>query len=175
MPTFQGSCCHDHDCGDEDCGTAYSLYRHVDTPRASTRVRFWECHPSKKGTTTHQRHLSTHALEQVTCLNEETPASCQRVFKPWEDRLNHAGAVLRSQEDDPELLLYVPFDGAVTLKAVCVIGGGDGRGPSSMRVRGSVASLGSVSWSDGVQTPPSAATAVPILSLPAALFLNFHS
>lgn len=68
-------------------------------------------------------------------MNEEVPGSCRGVFKPWHERLNHDGAVLRSQDDDPELLLYVPFDGSLTLKAICVIGGDNGSGPAKMRVR----------------------------------------
>lgn len=33
------------------------------------------------------------------------------------------GEILESHDDDPELLLHIPFDGAVKLKAVCVVGG----------------------------------------------------
>ena len=32
--------------------------------------------------------------------------------------------VLRSNEDDEELLIHVPFDGSVKLKAICLIGDG---------------------------------------------------
>lgn len=70
----------------------------------------------------------------MRCLNELEEGSCQAVFKPWHARLDSSGPNLRSQEDDPELLLYVPFDGAVSLKAICVIGGPDGRGPAKLRV-----------------------------------------
>ncbi|KFM26470.1 PITH domain-containing protein 1 [Auxenochlorella protothecoides] len=71
---------------------------------------------------------------RVRCLNELEEGSCQAVFKPWHARLDSSGPNLRSQEDDPELLLYVPFDGAVSLKAICVIGAPDGRGPAKLRV-----------------------------------------
>ena len=40
---------------------------------------------------------------------------------------------MRSHEDDPELLLQIPFTGSVTLRAICVIGGVDGTQPSKMR------------------------------------------
>ena len=33
MPSFTPCCAHDHDCADEDCGAAYSLYKHIDMPR----------------------------------------------------------------------------------------------------------------------------------------------
>jgi len=29
----QPQCCHDHEC-DEDCGLAFSLYKHIDIPQA---------------------------------------------------------------------------------------------------------------------------------------------
>lgn len=40
---------------------------------------------------------------------------------------------LKSNEDDPELLIKIPFVGTVNLKAICVIGGTDGTCPSKMR------------------------------------------
>ena len=40
---------------------------------------------------------------------------------------------MKSNEDDPELLLQIPFAGSVNLKAVCVIGGAEGSGPSKVR------------------------------------------
>lgn len=39
-----------------------------------------------------------------------------------------------SEEDDPELLLHVPFDGAVKLTGITVIGGADGTSPSKLKV-----------------------------------------
>ncbi len=40
-----------------------------------------------------------------------------------------------SQEDDPELLLHVPFNGAVKLTGITVIGGGDSTSPAKLKVR----------------------------------------
>lgn len=71
---------------------------------------------------------------QVRCLNEAVASSCQRVFKPWEKRLDANGPALMSDDDDPELLLHVPFDGSVKLKAICIIGGEEGRSPSKLKV-----------------------------------------
>lgn len=71
----------------------------------------------------------------MTCLNEAVPGSCRAVFRPWEQRLQVRGPTLQSQEDDPELLLYVPFNGAINLKAISVIGAPDGRAPARMKVR----------------------------------------
>ena len=45
---------------------------------------------------------------QVTCLNEATPGTCQNIFKPWHERTEPTENPLQSNDDDPELLLYVP-------------------------------------------------------------------
>ncbi len=71
---------------------------------------------------------------QVRCLNEAVDGSCQKVFKPWDRRLDFSGPTLRSDEDDPEILIHVPFDGAVKLKAICIIGGGEGKSPAKLKV-----------------------------------------
>lgn len=73
-------------------------------------------------------------IQKVRCLNEAVASSCQRVFKPWEKRLDANGPALMSDDDDPELLLHVPFDGSVKLKAICIIGGEEGRSPSKLKV-----------------------------------------
>lgn len=107
------SCQHDHDCGAQECAGAFSLYRHVD-------------------------------LQRVRCLNEAPPGgAAPRVFRPWEQRraAAAAGPALRSDPDDPELLIHVPFDGAVKLRAIVVVGGaeasaegGGGAAPDRLRV-----------------------------------------
>jgi PITH domain len=58
-------------------------------------------------------------LDGVTCLNEEVAGMGRSVLKLHEDRLS-AEPVLRSQEDDPELLLYIPFTEAVTILSIAV-------------------------------------------------------
>lgn len=105
-PSFQGCCAHDHDCEAQDCSSAWSLYKHIDTQR-------------------------------VRCLNEAVDGSCKKVFKPWHRRLEPArdsGEQLDSAEDDPELLLHVPFDGAVKLTGITVVGGPDGTAPAKLKV-----------------------------------------
>ncbi|PSC71196.1 PITH domain-containing 1 [Micractinium conductrix] len=106
MPAFQGCCAHDHDCEAQDCSSAWSLYKHIDTQR-------------------------------VRCLNEAVDGSCRAVFKPWHRRLEQpsgSGGKLDSEEDDPELLLHVPFDGAVKLTGITVVGGLDGTAPAKLKV-----------------------------------------
>ncbi|KAL4424497.1 hypothetical protein ABPG77_006806 [Micractinium sp. CCAP 211/92] len=108
MPAFQGCAAHDHDCGEHDCSSAWSLYKHID-------------------------------IQHVRCLNEAVEGSCRKVFKPWHRRLEPAGATgsgeqLDSEEDDPELLLHVPFDGSVKLTGITVVGGPEGTAPSKLKV-----------------------------------------
>ena len=73
-------------------------------------------------------------LAQVRCLNEAVSGSCQKVLKPWDKRLDFSGHSLTSDDGDPELLLHVPFDGAVKLKAICIIGAGEGKSPAKLKV-----------------------------------------
>lgn len=47
-------------------------------------------------------------LLQLRCLNEQQAGSVVRVFKPWEQRLQPTAEPLRSNDDDPELLVHVP-------------------------------------------------------------------
>ena len=44
------------------------------------------------------------------------------MFREWYDRLNFSVPATCSNREDPELLVHVPFDGTVKLKAICVIG-----------------------------------------------------
>lgn len=139
MPRFQGCCSHDHDCAEEDCASAFSLYKQIDVPRVRAAARC-QLGMVRRQANAVRCDASSHPPPaptpwQVTCLNEAVQGSCRAVFKPWERRLEATGATLQSQDDDPELLLYVPFNGAINLKAISVIGAGDGRGPARMKVR----------------------------------------
>jgi len=83
---------HDHDHEDDQ---GVSLYDYIDTPHA------W-------------------------CLNEETTNSGQKILKEYEYRFTETPS-LRSQEvddddEDPELLLHVPFTETVSLKFITIRG-----------------------------------------------------
>lgn len=69
----------------------------------------------------------------MACLNAADPSRAPLVFRAWPARLEPLSPPLRSCEGDPELLLHIPLDGAIKLKALCVIGGGDGSAPARMR------------------------------------------
>ncbi len=58
-------------------------------------------------------------MQGVTCLNEDRPNMGRDILKLYEERMS-SEPVLRSQEDDPELLLYIPFTEAVTITHLSV-------------------------------------------------------
>ena len=61
-------------------------------------------------------------FSSVTCLNESRPGSGKDILKLYEDRFTHE-PYLTSQDDpdeDPELLLTVPFSEAVGIKSISV-------------------------------------------------------
>lgn len=58
-------------------------------------------------------------LPAVRCFNEEIPNSGRAVLKLHEDRLS-TDPNLRSQPDDPELLLFIPFTEAVILQSISI-------------------------------------------------------
>ena len=70
---------------------------------------------------------------RVYCLNEETTGSAQQLFRPRAEKLRWDNTV-RSQDGDPELLVFVPFISPVKLTAICVIGGGGGSTPNKVRL-----------------------------------------
>jgi hypothetical protein len=55
----------------------------------------------------------------VVCLNEETQGAGQSILKLHEDRLSDKPS-LTSPDDDPELLLTVPFTEAVTIQSITI-------------------------------------------------------
>ena len=59
---------------------------------------------------------------QIWALNEASPGSARAIFRPWDDRLNLDAPALLSNDDDPELLIHIPFDGTVKLRAICLMG-----------------------------------------------------
>jgi hypothetical protein len=96
------------------------------------------------GSCTHQHDCEEHAcaadwslfknieMSGVRALNEAIDGSAKSVFKPWENRLDFSTA-LESNDDDPELILFIPFTTDVKIKSISIIGGSDGTSPSKMR------------------------------------------
>ncbi|QDZ19564.1 PITH domain-containing protein [Chloropicon primus] len=70
---------------------------------------------------------------KVRALNEEVQGSCKELFRGWEERLDRSKCC-SSEEDDPELIIHVPFTCDVKLKSICVIGGLDDTSPKLLKV-----------------------------------------
>lgn len=59
--------------------------------------------------------------DHIYCLNERIHDSCKKVFRAKDQKLE-SNEYLESNDDDPELLLNIPFTCPVKLKSVCIIG-----------------------------------------------------
>ncbi|KAL7567125.1 hypothetical protein ACA910_009452 [Epithemia clementina (nom. ined.)] len=58
-------------------------------------------------------------FSRVTCLNEEVAGSGKSILKIHEERMSETPSVT-SPDDDPELLFYIPFTEAVTVRAIAI-------------------------------------------------------
>eukprot|EP00475_Leptophrys_vorax_P038015 TRINITY_DN66284_c0_g1_i1.p1 TRINITY_DN66284_c0_g1~~TRINITY_DN66284_c0_g1_i1.p1 ORF type:complete len:210 (+),score=24.84 TRINITY_DN66284_c0_g1_i1:142-771(+) len=70
---------------------------------------------------------------KVRALNAVVPSSAANVFRSWGERMTFPAVSLDSNDDDPELILFIPFTTDVKLKSIAVIGGADGCSPARMR------------------------------------------
>ncbi|CAM9658370.1 unnamed protein product [Laminaria digitata] len=70
---------------------------------------------------------------RVRCLNENAPGGALKCLKAWDKRRDPLPR-LESEEDDPELIIFVPFTQVVKIRAISVNGGADGTAPSTMKV-----------------------------------------
>jgi len=69
----------------------------------------------------------------IICLNEKIQDTGKSVFKSWCDKLEESKFVI-SEDDDPELLIHIPFTVAVKLKSFCLVGGVHGEAPSKVKL-----------------------------------------
>ena len=70
----------------------------------------------------------------VTCLNEAVPGSCGLVLRPMGKREHQdTQEELRSAEDDPELIVFVPFTVAVKISSLIIVGGPGQSAPAHVR------------------------------------------
>ncbi|GKZ01333.1 hypothetical protein MPSEU_001084300 [Mayamaea pseudoterrestris] len=58
-------------------------------------------------------------IDRVICLNEDVQGAGQSILKLHEERLSDKPS-LTSPEDDPELLLTIPFTEAVTMQSITI-------------------------------------------------------
>ena len=73
-------------------------------------------------------------MPSVTALNVigDGEQAARRIFKPFDQRLDREQS-LESEEDDPQVIIRVPFTSPVQIRAFTLIGGGDGEAPRTAR------------------------------------------
>ena len=72
-------------------------------------------------------------ITEVYALNESRTQSCQKIFKDKSDMLDKKD-FCESNDDDPELLINIPFYTQVAIKSMTLIGGEDGTAPSKVKM-----------------------------------------
>ena len=93
-----------------------------------------ECHASSKDIDpTGSDLLGSIHLDAVVCLNEKIPRSGRLVFKTKENKLER-DLVVQSNDNDPELLIFIPFVCPVKVLSLCIIGSGNGTTPNQVRI-----------------------------------------
>lgn len=108
MPVFKGCAAHDHDCGEHDCSSAWSLYKHIDVQHvghgngrevggsvgdlAAGQLAAVALLDRANASCCSSAVATCGCCFQVRCLNEAVDGSCRKVFKPWHRRLEPAGA-----------------------------------------------------------------------------------
>lgn len=70
---------------------------------------------------------------KVQCFNERTPKSVLNILRPLDERMNFSKGIVQSGYGK-DLVVYIPFNGEVRIKAVIVIGGSDGASPTKMKI-----------------------------------------
>lgn len=71
--------------------------------------------------------------KQIRALNEETEGSAKTVFKP-QDQRHDKSTFVESQEDDPELIIEVPFVNGVKVKSITISGEQGEKHPSKCKL-----------------------------------------
>jgi hypothetical protein len=68
-------------------------------------------------------------LNEVRCLNERRPQSCQRVLRPFADKDNiiaddekNSNILQSEQDEEPELLMHIPFTSPVQIRSITISG-----------------------------------------------------
>ena len=68
----------------------------------------------------------------VTALNESVNNACRGIFKAFDQRLERTRFV-ESDDDDPQMIIHIPFVSPVKIRAFSLIGGDDGQAPAHLR------------------------------------------
>ncbi|OQR97835.1 hypothetical protein THRCLA_06842 [Thraustotheca clavata] len=70
---------------------------------------------------------------KVRCLNALDETQKTHPFKSAANKCDRT-KYLDSNEDDPEMILYIPFTEAVSIKSICISGGAEGLHPTSVKL-----------------------------------------
>ncbi|KAG7396811.1 PITH domain-containing protein 1 [Phytophthora boehmeriae] len=71
---------------------------------------------------------------KVRVLNALDPQTAAHPFKPFHERQDRT-RFLASNDDDPEMILFIPFTEAVSIKSICISGAaGDGTHPKEVKL-----------------------------------------
>ena len=74
------------------------------------------------------------AVDKVRGLNTAgKPEDLRAVFKNYDNRTSDNPSV-SSYEDDPEMIIHIPFTEQVKLRSFCIVGGGNGDAPSRVKL-----------------------------------------
>mmetsp|Transcript_27132 Transcript_27132/g.82244 ORF Transcript_27132/g.82244 Transcript_27132/m.82244 type:complete len:209 (-) Transcript_27132:555-1181(-) len=68
----------------------------------------------------------------LSALNESEAGACRHIFRPYERRLERE-RWLESDDDDPQLIIHIPFISPVKIQSLTLIGGPDGMAPRDVR------------------------------------------
>lgn len=71
--------------------------------------------------------------EGVRGVNEQEVGSAKRTIRPYHDRLDDSISC-KSEEGDAEIIVYIPFISSCKVSSLIVIGGGEGRAPSKVKI-----------------------------------------
>ena len=66
-------------------------------------------------------------------LNSRRSGDANNAFKSFSNRRDRE-AFIESEEDDPELILHIPFTVAVNVKSICISGDADGSSPAQVKM-----------------------------------------
>lgn len=68
-------------------------------------------------------------LPSVDCFNQRDNSSIRSILRPLDEKMNFNDKVCESAYGK-DLVVFVPFNGEIKIKAVIVIGGDEGTAPS---------------------------------------------
>ena len=73
-------------------------------------------------------------IQAVTAFGEETADSVKNVFRLRDEMLDFPEISLKSDEDDPQMVIWIPFTTDVKAKALTIIGGDEGSAPKTIHL-----------------------------------------